>query len=650
MAAPGSMARRSIRRVLILSCALAPGMCHLSAQLPGRGLAVVVGINQYQDTAHWPALRLAENDARDLATALQSHGFQVTLLTGAQSTKHNILQALYSLSRDLQPDDHIVFFFAGHGFGETPSNGKPRRGYIVPYDGADYASYISSSELEDISENLDAAHHQLFLIDSCYAGLIHTRAANPDEPSDPKYIQNLNERNSREVLAASGQDQETPDSGFDGRDSYFVNALLEALSGQADYNHDGYITFSELQTYVVTRASNRYSTPAYGAFPGSGGGEFIFLSPHSPARTDSATMPDQPRSITPSEAPPVSPVVAAPAAESKDDTFWQVFDDGLLARGVGRIHGHVISPSGAPQTNGTITLSWGEIQRAAFPLSSNGQYAGEAPPGMFTLTFRSNQLVDRMEAVEIKAGYGIRIDVDMSRPGFVPPAAVQNTNPRPSPPVSAPQTSPSQSSGSVIRQIGTITSIRDGAITLKLDSGPSRTFLINSDTRIRLVDPSAKSAAEGIAVSASELAVGDRTSVASMPTPDNTTLLAVFLTIMKRDQIIQKQQADIKDWQRNGVAGRVQAIQPFYRTIMLANCAGPGKVITNITVTLDAVIRRYPDSSLYFADAASARFDQIKVGDILRARGTQSPGMMTAKEIVFGKYPATDPPDIVPCK
>ena len=402
----------------MLLCGLAPGLCRLNAQLPGRGLAVVVGINQYQDGKHWPTLSLAENDASDVAAALRSQGFQVTLLNGAQSTKHNILQALYSLGQNLQPDDHIVFFFAGHGFGETPSNGKTRRGYIVPYDGADYATYISSSELQDISENLDAAHHQLFLIDSCYAGLIFTRAANPDDSGDPKYIQNLNQRNSREVLAASGQDQETPDSGADGRDSYFVNALLEALAGQADYNHDGYITFSELQTYVVARASNRFSTPASGVFPGSGGGEFIFVPPGAPTRSESASVSSQPALTPGAEADHPAPSVAPPpvstsAATPPEDNFWPVFDPGLSARGTGRLHGHVISSSGAPQTTGTITLSWGDTPRAVFTIGPNGEYSGEAPPGMYTFTFRSGNKVDHMDSVEIKAGYSSRVDFDM---------------------------------------------------------------------------------------------------------------------------------------------------------------------------------------------------------------------------------------------
>lgn len=560
MAALCSTAHRLIGRFLILICALAPGLCRLSAQLPGRGLAVVVGINQYQQSAHWPTLKLAENDARDLAAALESHGFEVTLLTGAQSTKHNILQALYSFSRGLQPDDHIVFFFAGHGFGETPSNGKPRRGYIVPYDGADYASYISSSELEDISENLDAAHHQLFLIDSCYAGLIHTRAANPDEPSDPKYIQNLNERDSREVLAASGQDQETPDSGFDGRDSYFVNALLEALSGQADYNRDGYITFSELETYVVTRASNRYSTPAYGAFPGSGGGEFIFNSPHG-RLAPAADVPKGDIPIPRHEADqPPAPVskpfapstVASSPASSSEVNFWGVYDAALSARGAGKIRGHVTSPSGAPQTSGTMTLSWFGTDRVSFPIGTNGDYSGEAPAGTYNLIFRQadtprDMQVDHIDSIQIKAGYVTTIDDDRSH-----------------------------------------------------------NWLLNG------------------------------------------------LLPEERDRVLpvlKQQQHDREDWERSGVAGRVQAIGYDNRILSLANCAGSPKPTTLIALASGADVRRYSDTSPRLADATSAHFDQINVGDILLARGSSTgPGQMAASEIIYGPYPGADLPDIVTCK
>jgi hypothetical protein len=58
----------------------------------------------------------------------------------------------------------------------------------------------------------------------------------------------------------------------------FTSALLEGLSGNADSNEDGYITSSELESYLSWRGSNRFQTPASGVLPGHEGGQFAFRS------------------------------------------------------------------------------------------------------------------------------------------------------------------------------------------------------------------------------------------------------------------------------------------------------------------------------------------------------------------------------------
>jgi tetratricopeptide (TPR) repeat protein len=92
----------------------------------------------------------------------------------------------------------------------------------------------------------------------------------------------------------------------------------------------------------------------------------------------------------------------------------------------GKIHGHVTNPTGASQTVGTVSLSndGGRTSKYTFPVSSNGDYAGEAAPGTYSVVFRQpdtppDKMVDSFDGIKIVAGQEVLQDVDMSRKAFV---------------------------------------------------------------------------------------------------------------------------------------------------------------------------------------------------------------------------------------
>lgn len=92
----------------------------------------------------------------------------------------------------------------------------------------------------------------------------------------------------------------------------------------------------------------------------------------------------------------------------------------------GKIHGHVINPTGAPQTSGTVSLSndGGRTNKYTFNVDATGAYSGEAAPGTYTLIFRQkdtppDKMVDSIENVKIDAGQDIDVDDDMSRQAFI---------------------------------------------------------------------------------------------------------------------------------------------------------------------------------------------------------------------------------------
>ena len=79
-------------------------------------------------------------------------------------------------SRNVQREDRVFFFFAGHGATRTLDDGR-QIGFIVPVD-ADQSNYystaISMTALREAAD-LIPAKHIYFVMDSCYSGLAMSR-------------------------------------------------------------------------------------------------------------------------------------------------------------------------------------------------------------------------------------------------------------------------------------------------------------------------------------------------------------------------------------------------------------------------------------------------------------------------------------------
>jgi len=259
--------------------AFAPPPVRAADQFFEHSYAVVIGIDRYPSRM-WPQLQYGVKDARAIAAYLGTQNYdEIITLYDQQATKQAIAAAMQNrLAPKLKTKDRVLVFFAGHGYTETL--GGKDRGYIVPYDGdTQSAGYISMDELETLSDYMGNARHQLFIMDSCYGGLLAVTRASLVNPGIPDYLNNVADRVARQVITAGGKNQQVLDGGPKGH-SYFVDYFLEALAeGKADTNGDGYITFSELSSYLIPRASNRQQTPAFGSLSGHQAGEYLFRSP-----------------------------------------------------------------------------------------------------------------------------------------------------------------------------------------------------------------------------------------------------------------------------------------------------------------------------------------------------------------------------------
>jgi serine protease Do len=272
--------------------------------LYNQSYAVIIGINQYEK---WPSLEYAVNDARSIQKRLKEMGFDTITLLDNNATRENILKVLGDeLPQRVQKNDRVIIFYAGHGQTEELTDGS-QMGYIVPVDSDTrniFSTAISMDQVRQFSRRLPAKH-VLYLIDACYSGLGLTRSGGIP-PSDRNYLTKITTKKAHQMLTAGGKGEQAHEDGGHG---VFTKYLLEGLDGSADREDKGYITFSDLASYVkpkVTRETRNSQIPQYGNIDGEG--EFVFvLTKAAPMPTDTPIMEQEPVTPKPERIGPVMP-------------------------------------------------------------------------------------------------------------------------------------------------------------------------------------------------------------------------------------------------------------------------------------------------------------------------------------------------------
>jgi tetratricopeptide (TPR) repeat protein len=96
------------------------------------------------------------------------------------------------------------------------------------------------------------------------------------------------------------------------------------------------------------------------------------------------------------------------------------------AEKTGKIHGHIINPTGQPQGGGTVSLSTdgGATLKYTFPVDSTGGYSGEAPAGTYMLVYRASdtpagKMIDSIRGIKITVDADLEQDDDMSRQEYI---------------------------------------------------------------------------------------------------------------------------------------------------------------------------------------------------------------------------------------
>lgn len=237
--------------------------------------ALVIGCGDYQ--AGWPKLPNPVNDAREVGRTLANLGWEVEVLTDPDWSRLREAMNRLVTGPGRDPDRAIMVWFSGHGHTATEADGG-RLGYIVPVDAPlpqkDEAGFMDKAfnmrQIETLAKRIKS-RHVIMLFDSCFSGAIFSmvRAA----PS--AFIQEKLSRPVRQFITAGRENEKVPDR------SFFKTVFIQAVAeGEADRNHDGYVTGEELGAYLQERVVNytrKAQHPQYGKInnPKLDKGDFI---------------------------------------------------------------------------------------------------------------------------------------------------------------------------------------------------------------------------------------------------------------------------------------------------------------------------------------------------------------------------------------
>ena len=223
--------------------------------------ALVVGNGNY--TNGWDPLDGTLKDVKEVATALEKHGFNVTLKMDFKKVDFDTaFEAFIRNGRD--ENSRLIFYYAGHGHTETLRTGE-KLGYLVMVDSPmpttgtgkiDGSKNVDMESLVTQAKRIDALH-VLYMFDSCFSGSILNARHIPQPPA----IQDSVKYPVRQFITAGRANEPVPDY------SRFKRAFLDLLEGKVDEPiPDGYITGEELGLYLKNTVSqyNPAQNPQYG--------------------------------------------------------------------------------------------------------------------------------------------------------------------------------------------------------------------------------------------------------------------------------------------------------------------------------------------------------------------------------------------------
>jgi len=205
--------------------------------------------------------------------------------------------------------------------------------------------------------------------------------------------------------------------------------------------------------------------------------------------------------------------------------------------------------------------------------------------------------------------------------------------------------SPAVSTSQPVRPIGVVTRLQSDSLTLHTDAGLDLLVPLPDTVAVLRVPPGAKDLKTATKITVGDISVGDRVLLRGRVSDDQKSVLATAIIIMSQTDLAKAREAERLEWQRRGIGGLVKAVNPETKeiTISVPNTPPtPGNPTHPVIIALaaNAMLLRYAPDSVKFSDAKPSTFQEIKVGDQVRALGTKSENgsRFAAEKLVSGAF------------
>jgi WD40 repeat protein len=212
---------------------------------------LAIGVGKFDNPSISP-LKYAPQDARDLVELLNMqknkglyHDIQMKLLE--EPSKAEILEGLKWINQKTTQKDVAIVAISGHGYNDEKGDY-----YFIPRDIDPNNIQKTALPYKNIKETMSTLLGKaLFFIDTCHAGNVMGRNRGVADVNRIANDLSSSENGVIVFTASTGTQKSLEDPRW--KNGAFTEALLEALTGRADYTRDKEISTKELDLYLSER-------------------------------------------------------------------------------------------------------------------------------------------------------------------------------------------------------------------------------------------------------------------------------------------------------------------------------------------------------------------------------------------------------------
>jgi len=212
---------------------------------------LAIGVSAYQNKNI--ALGFPAKDARDFAEAMQKQkgnlysDVTAKVLTDEKATRDEIMDGLEWIQRETTSKDMAMIFLAGHGVNDASGIY-----YFLPVNADTEKLKRTGVVFSDIKNTINSIAGKVILfVDSCHSGnVMGTRRGVADVNA---VVNELSSAENGAVVFAASTGKQYSLEAKEWNNGAFTKALVEGISGKADYTGKGKITINMLDLYLSER-------------------------------------------------------------------------------------------------------------------------------------------------------------------------------------------------------------------------------------------------------------------------------------------------------------------------------------------------------------------------------------------------------------